>query len=83
MKYTEKGIEIVNNAFISEHGADWCHVCGKRVSSCFDIFYPDNAEHPRKNMPEEYLRICSDCIDKIKVIKDAIIEDLKKERKRK
>ena len=41
---------------------DWCHVCGKRHYEAVDIFYPDNAEHEKKD--KKYVRICSLCVQR-------------------
>ena len=42
---------------------DWCHLCGKRKHPTADIWFPENAEHERKNT--RYVRICSNCAEKI------------------
>lgn len=44
---------------LRQHTNDWCHICGKREKLLCDVWYPQNAEHDKKDT--KYIRICSVC----------------------
>lgn len=52
---------------------DWCHLCGTRSYNLVDIWYPSNSEHPNPTEPDNYIRICKSCIDKMKSIVSVIV----------
>lgn len=50
---------------------DWCHLCGKRKYPTADIWFPENAEHNKKNT--RYIRVCSECAETIRDIALGIV----------
>ena len=40
---------------------DWCHLCGERTKPFVECWYPENAEHDRKQT--EFLRVCAACVE--------------------
>ena len=46
---------------------DWCHICGARTDRTVDVFYEENAEHPKGGL-SEYVRVCSACVGKMRLI---------------
>ena len=49
---------------------EWCHLCGFRGDSYFaEVDLPEDAEHQQTDpdMPNRYLRICSRCLDRMKL----------------
>jgi len=73
--------ERTKGAFsVDLHTEDWCHICGKKKQYLLDIDYPDNAEYPKEGLRRN-IRMCSNCINGLKILKDQEIDKDKKKEK--
>lgn len=70
-------------AAMAPHGADWCHLCGKRRKHTADVWYPENAEHDppaHAGGPpvagRNYIRVCGQCGQRIAMVACGLAEEL-------